>query len=85
MLSSVITHLHHCIPLNVILEAFELQMKDRVEGLENNTLLRILQTIAFCHVFVVAIQSLYSNIVLERLIQVLHALDIKLDIYSASR
>ena len=79
------TYLDHGISLHVILETFKLKVEYRRERLEDDTLLGILQSISLRHVLVLTVQRLDGNIVFERLIQVLHALDIKLDIYSASR
>ena len=55
-------------------------MKYGREGLEDDALLRVLKTITLRLILVVTIESLYSHIVFERVVQVLHALDVELNI-----
>lgn len=74
------THLDHCITLNIVLETLELQVKHRRERLEDDALLGVLQTIALRLVLVLAVKCFHSYVVLERLIQVLHTLDIELNV-----
>lgn len=74
------TYLDHGITLHVILETLQLEVEDRREGLEDDTLLGILQSISFRLILVLTVQSLDGNIIFERLVEVLHALDIQLDI-----
>jgi len=73
-------HLDHGIPLNVILEALELEVKNGRERLENYSLLRILEAISFCLILVLSIKRLNRNIVSKRLVKILHSFDIKLQI-----
>ena len=79
------TYLDHSITLDVILEALELQVQDWRERLKDDAFLGILQTITLSHVLVVAIQGLNSYVIFERLIKVLHSLDIQLNICGQSQ
>lgn len=56
-------------------------MKHRGERLEYDTLFGILESVAFRHVLVVTIQGLYSNIIFEGLVEVLHALHVQLNVW----
>lgn len=80
-LIGIALYLDHGISLNVILKPFQLKMEDRWEGLEDDSLLGILETIALCLILIFTIQRLHLNIIFERFIQVLHPLDIELDVY----
>ena len=54
------------------------------EGLEDDTLLRVLESIAFGHVLVITVESLNSHVILERLVEVLHALHVQLNVCVAT-
>ena len=75
-----VVDLDHSVALNVILEALELEVEDGREGEESDALLGVLQAIALSLVFVLAIEGLDLNVILEGLIQVLHALHIELEV-----
>ena len=75
---SIEAHLDHRVSLNVVFETLELKMQHRREGLEYDTLPRVLQAITFRLVLIVALQRLDNHVILERLVQVRHALDIQL-------
>lgn len=49
------THLDHSITLDVIFKALELQVQHRREGLENDTLLGVLEPVSFCLVLVLPV------------------------------
>ena len=66
--------------MDVILEALELKMKHRRERLEHETFLGVLETITLGMVLVFAFHHFNGNKVLEGLVEILHALDIQLDI-----
>jgi hypothetical protein len=56
-------------------------MENGWERLENHALLGILKAVTFCLVFILAFQRFYGNIILERLPEIFHPLDIELDVW----
>lgn len=74
-------NLDHGIALDVILEALELKVKHGRKRLEHETLLGILKAITLGMILVLALHHLNGDKVLERLVEILHPLDIQLDIY----
>ena len=66
--------------MDVILEALELKVKHRREGLEHETLFGVLETITLGMVLVLALHHFNGDKVLEGLVEILHPLDIQLDI-----
>jgi len=70
--------------MDVILEALELKVKDGRERLEHETLFGILETMTLGMVLVLALHHFNGDKVLEGLVEVLHPLDIQLDIYKTS-
>jgi hypothetical protein len=74
------TYLDHGVALDIVLEALELKVKNRGERLEDYPLLCVLQTVPFCLILVLAIKSLNGNIILKRIIKILHSFDIELQI-----
>jgi hypothetical protein len=55
-------------------------VEDRRERLEDDTLLGVLQTQTLSLVLVLPIERLDRDVVSERVVQILHALDVELDV-----
>lgn len=78
-------NLDHGVALDVILKALELKVKHGREGLEHETLLGVLKAITLSMVLVLALHHFNGDKVLERLVEILHPLDIQLDIYKGEQ
>lgn len=59
------THLHHRVALDVVLEPLELQVENRRERLEDDTLLGVLQAQTFSLVLVLPVERLDRDVVSE--------------------
>lgn len=81
--SNSATHLAHRILLHIILEPPQLQMQHRRKLLEDHTFLRILQPVSLRLVLVLSLQRLDLDVVLERFLEIAHALDRELNICHA--
>jgi hypothetical protein len=74
-------YLDERVSLEVVLEPLELEVQDWRESLEDDTLPRVLETELIAGLVpVLAVHGLNGDIVPERLGDVLHSLDVKLDI-----
>lgn len=73
-------HLDQSVLFNVVFESPQLQVQNRRERLEDDTLLSILQTVSFRLVLVLPIQSLHLNVIEERVAKGAETLDGKLDV-----
>lgn len=73
-------YLDHRISLNVVFETLQLQVKYWRERLEDDTLLGVLKSVSLRLIFVLAVEGFHRYIILERLVQVLHTLDVQLDV-----
>lgn len=79
------SYLDHRVTLHVVLESLELEVQHRREALKDDALLRVLETVTLCLIPVLAVHRLYRDVVSERVVQVLHALDIELDVWRRRR
>lgn len=68
------------VAVHVVLEALELEVQDGRELFEDDTLLGVLQSIAFGVVPVLAVKRLDLDIISERLLEVPQVLDVQLDV-----
>ena len=75
-----IVDLNHRVALEVVLEAFELQLQHRGKLREQHALLRVLQSVTFGAVFVLPVHLLHLDVLVEARVHVLASLDVKLQI-----
>lgn len=75
------SHLDHGVPLHVVLESLELEVQHGRERLEDDSLPRVLESVALGVVLVLSVHCLDRDVVLKRVVKVLHSLDVELDVF----
>jgi len=74
------TDLDHRISLHIVLEPLELKVQHWWERLEDDSLPRVLKSVALRLVLVLSVHRLDRDVILERVVEILHSLDVELDV-----
>jgi hypothetical protein len=74
------SHLDHGVPLHVVLKPLELKVQHGRERLEDDSLPRVLKSVALGVVLVLSVHRLDGDVVLKRVVEVFHALNVELDV-----